>query len=174
MHLARPNPIWANLQARPEVVLSVVDDYAFIPGTWRVKPGSRAEDGVPTSYYAAVQFSCLAQIVDDPEGKAEILRLQLEHFQPEGDHAEVAVGKRPYGPMLSGIRGLHLHVRSVAAKFKYDDGGSAEQRSSVAQRLDDRAVGRDRQAAVQQRRRLERIGDQPDRPAPLRWVRRWR
>ena len=174
LHLARPNPIWPNLQARPEVLLSVVDDYAFIPGTWRTKPGSRAEDGVPTSYYAAVQFTCLAEIVDDPEGKVEILRRQLGHFQPEGDHAEVAVGKRPYGPMLSGIRGLRLHVRSVAAKFKYDDGGSAEQRASVAERLDQRATGRDRQAAWQQRRRLERIGDRPDRPAPLRWVRRWR
>jgi transcriptional regulator len=174
LHLARPNPIWANIQARPEVLLSVVDDYAFIPGPWRVKPGSPAEDGVPTSYYAAVQFTCVAEIVDDPEGKAEILRRQLAHFQPDGDHAEIAVGKRPYGPMLGAIRGLRLNVRSVAAKFKYDDGGSVEQRASVADRLEARAVGRDRQAAWQQRRRLERIGERRDRPGPLRWVRRWR
>jgi transcriptional regulator len=174
LHLARPNPIWSAIAARPEVVMSVVDDYAFIPGTWRVKPGTPPEDGVPTSYYAAVQFMCVAEIVDDPEGKAEILRRQLAHFQPEGDHAEVAVGKRPYGPMLAAIRGLRLQVRSVAAKFKYDDGGAAEQRIAVAERLENRGSGRDRQAAWQQRRRLERIGEPRDRAGPLRWVRRWR
>jgi transcriptional regulator len=173
LHLARPNPIWPKIEARPEVVLSVVDDYAFIPGPWRVKPGSPPEDGVPTSYYAAVQFTCLAEIVDDPEGKAEILRRQLAHFQSEGDHAEVAVGQRPFGPMLGGIRGLRLHVRSVAAKFKYDDGGPAEQRLSIAERLDARGAGRDRQAAGQQRRRVVRIGERRVRATPLRWVRRW-
>jgi len=91
---------------------------AYIPTTWRAKAGGPDEDGVPTSYYAAVQLTCQAEIVDDPQRKAELLRRQLAHFQPRGDHAQVAVDMPPYGRMLSGIRGLRLHVASVAAKFK--------------------------------------------------------
>jgi nitroimidazol reductase NimA-like FMN-containing flavoprotein (pyridoxamine 5'-phosphate oxidase superfamily) len=90
VHLARPNKVWAAIQARPIVVMSVVDDYAYIPTTWRAKAGPD-EDGVPTSYYSAVQLTCHAEIVDDPQRKAELLRRQLAHFQPRGDHAQVGV-----------------------------------------------------------------------------------
>ncbi|MFC7103266.1 FMN-binding negative transcriptional regulator [Nonomuraea rubra] len=79
LHLARPNPIWAALEANPVAVVSVHDDYAYIPTSWR---SDSPETGVPTSYYAAVQLVCLAEIVDDGEGKAEILRRQLAHHQP--------------------------------------------------------------------------------------------
>ena len=158
VHLARPNPVWANIEANPEVVVAVVDDYAYIPTTWRAKAGGRDEDGVPTSYYAAVQLRCRAEIVDDPAGKAQLLSRQLTHFQPAGDHAEVGVGAVPYGRMLPGIRGLRLHVTGVAAKFKFDDHNPEEHRARVADRLATRASGRDPGAAVQQRRRLGRIG----------------
>lgn len=115
------NPVWRTLQARPAVLMSVVDDYAYIPTTWRAKAGDPDEDGVPTSYYAAVQLTCEAEIIDEPEAKAELLRRQLAHFQPAGDHAQVAVDRPPYGRMLAGIRGLRLHVQTVTAEFKYDD-----------------------------------------------------
>ena len=88
-----------------------------------------------------------------------LLRRQLAHFQPQGDHAQVAVDMPPYGRMLSGIRGLRLHITSVAAKFKYDDHNPQEHRARVAGRLETRGTGRDRSAAAQQRRRLEEIGE---------------
>jgi len=158
VHLARPNPVWAGIEADPNVVVTVVDDYAYIPTTWRAKAGGRDEDGVPTSYYAAVQLRCVATIVDDPADKADLLTRQLAHFQPAGDHADVAVGALPYGRMLPGIRGLRLRVTAVAAKFKYDDANPPEHRARVATRLAARATGRDTGAAAQQRRRLARIG----------------
>ena len=158
VHLARPNPVWAAVEADPQVLLSVVDDYAYIPTTWRAKAGGPDEDGVPTSYYAAVQLRCTAELVDDPAAKADLLARQLAHFQPAGDHAEVAVGVPPYGRMLSGIRGLRLHVTGVAAKFKYDDHNPVEHRAKVASRLASRAGIRDTGAAEQQERRLARIG----------------
>lgn len=158
VHLARPNPVWADIDADPHVVVSVVDDYAYIPTAWRAQAGGPDENGVPTSYYAAVQLRCLAEIVDDPAAKADLLTRQLAHFQPAGGHADVAVGVAPYGRMLSGIRGLRLHVTEVAAKFKYDDANPVEHRARVAGRLADRATGRDTGAADQQRRRLARIG----------------
>ncbi|MFJ9909150.1 FMN-binding negative transcriptional regulator [Streptomyces sp. NPDC101152] len=158
VHLAQPNPIWKAIEHDPNVVLTVIGDYAFIPGPWRAQPGTPPTDGVPTSYYATVQFTCRAEIVDEPEAKAELLRRQLAHFQPDGDHAPVAVDQPPYGRILSGIRGLHLQVTDVQAKFKYDDHKPVEHRSTVAERLTGRSEGLDVPTARQQLRRLDRIG----------------
>ncbi|MFJ8111521.1 FMN-binding negative transcriptional regulator [Streptomyces sp. NPDC096132] len=118
-HLARANPLWPALEANPEVVLSVVDDYVFVPGPWQAPPDGPAEHGTPTSFYAAVQLRCTARVVDDPAAKADLLNRQLNHFQPEGGSARATVGQAPYGRLLSGIRGIHLEVKDVRAKFKY-------------------------------------------------------
>ncbi|NKY16249.1 FMN-binding negative transcriptional regulator [Streptomyces somaliensis] len=158
VHLARPNPVWEALENDPNVLFTVFGDYAFVPGPWRAAPGSPPTDGVPTSYYTAVQFTCRAHIVDDPEAKAELLRRQLAHFQPDGDHAPVAPDRPPYGRMLPGIRGLRLEVVEVRAKFKYDDHKPVEHRTAVAERLTARGGDLDAPAALQQRRRLDRIG----------------
>jgi transcriptional regulator len=140
------------------VRLAVVGDYAYIPGYWRAKEGTSETDGVPTSYYTAVQFVCRPTVVDDAEGKAEILRAQLADFQPEGGHADVAVDQAPYGRMLSGIRGVRLAVLQVVAKFKYDDAKPVEHRERVIDHLEERGHGLDAAAARQQRRRLAAVG----------------
>src|SRR3954452_9212317 len=158
-HLARPNPVWPHLEAAAEVRLAVIGDYAYIPTYWRAKAGGPDEDGVPTSYYATVQFVCRPTIVDDPQGKVESLTAQLGDFQPEGRHATVAVGEEPYGRMLAGIRGVRLTILRVEAKFKYDDANPVEHRERVIGHLEDRRRGLDAGAAAQQRRRLARLGD---------------
>ncbi len=164
IHLARPNPVWPHLAVAAEVRMSVIGDYAYIPTYWRAKAGGPDEDGVPTSYYTAVQFVCRPTIVDDPQAKTDILTSQLADFQPEGGHAEVAVGEAPYGRMLSGIRGVRLAIVRVEAKFKYDDANPVDHRERVIGRLEERNQGVDVGAAKQQRRRLAAIGDwQPHR-----------
>lgn len=164
LHLARPNPVWRHLAAGVEVRLAVTGDYAYIPSYWRAKAGGPDEDGVPTSYYSSVQFVCTAEIVDDPQEKADILVAQFADVQPEGGHAEVSVDDGPYARMLAGIRALRLTVVRTEAKFKYDDHNPVEHRESVSARLDDRGRGLDREAAAQQRRRLDAIGDWRSRP----------
>ncbi len=159
LHLARPNPVWPHLEAAEEVRLAVTSDYAYIPTYWRAKAGGPDEDGVPTSYYASVQFVCQPAIIDDPAGKAEILAAQLADFQPEGRHAAISPDAEPYGRMLSGIRGARLKVLSVDAKFKYDDHNPVEHRERVSGHLEQRCRGLDTRAAAQQRRRLAAIGD---------------
>lgn len=159
LHLARPNPAWPHLEAAAEVRLAVIGDYAYIPTYWRAKAGGPDENGVPTSYYSAVQFVCRPTVVDDPQGKAEILAAQLADFQPEGRHADVTVDAAPYGRMLPGIRGLRLTVLRVEAKFKYDDHNPVDHRERVSGHLDQRGRGLDAGAAAQQRRRLAAIGD---------------
>jgi transcriptional regulator len=141
------------------VRLAVTGDYAYIPTYWRAKAGGPDEDGVPTSYYSAVQFVCEPTIVDDPEGKARILATQLSDFQPEGRHAAVAPDAEPYGRMLPGIRGVRCRIVRVEAKFKYDDANPVEHRERVITNLEQRRKGLDGGAAAQQRRRLAAIGD---------------
>ncbi|MFI7615607.1 FMN-binding negative transcriptional regulator [Nonomuraea terrae] len=153
LHLARPNPIWAALEANPAAVVSVHDEYAYIPTGWR---SDSPETGVPTSYYAAVQLVCRAHIVDDREGKADILRRQLAHHQPDADHGEVAADAGPYHKNLSAIRGLRLEVVDVRAKFKYDDHKPAALRTRVAAGLAERGLPGD--AAVLQRQRSREAG----------------
>ena len=108
-----------------------------------------AADGL---VYAAVQFVCRPTVVDDPQGKAEILTAQLADFQPEGGHAAVAAGTAPYGRMLPGIRGVRLTVPQVDAKFKYDDANPVQHRQRVTGYLEQRGHGLDAGAATQQRR----------------------
>jgi transcriptional regulator len=159
IHLARPNPVWPHLEAASEVRLAVAGDYAYIPTYWRAKAGGPDEDGVPTSYYASVQFVCRPTVVDDPQEKVNILAAQLADFQPEGRHADVAVDAPPYGRMLAGIRGVRLAVLRVDAKFKYDDANPVEHRERVVANLEKRGHGLDAGAAAQQRRRLAAIGN---------------
>ncbi|MFD3580033.1 FMN-binding negative transcriptional regulator [Streptomyces sp. NPDC058644] len=152
-HLARPNPLWPALEADPEVLLSVVDDYVYVPGPWQAPPDTPPEHGVPTSFYAAVQLRCTARIVDAPEEKAELLNRQVAHFQPEGGSAPAAVGEAPFGRMLSGIRALCLEVTNVQAKFKYASHKPQEVRNRIAAGLTQRDGPRDRAAHEHQLRR---------------------
>lgn len=159
LHLARPNPVWRHLEAASEVRMTVIGDYAFIPGYWRTRAGVPEEEGVPTSYYSSVQLVCRPTVVDDPEGKAEILAAQLADLQHEGRHGSVATDESPYGRLLPGIRGLRLAVLRVDAKFKYDDDKPVDHRKRISGRLEERGHGLDSGAAAQQRRRLDAIGE---------------
>ena len=163
LHFARPNPVWPHLETAAEVRLAVVDDYAYIPTYWRTAAGETEENGVPTSYYATVQFVCRPTVVDDEDGKAAILAAQLADFQPEGRHAAVTPGEGLYGRMLPGIRGVRLTVLGVDAKFKYDDQKPVEHRERVSDELERRGTALDTAAATQQRRRLAAITERHPR-----------
>lgn len=154
LHLARPNPLWDALERSPQVTLSVVDDYAFIPGPWHAQPGAPAEEGTPTSFYAAVQLHGTAHLVDDPHLKAELLRRQVAHFQPSGGTAPVVPGQEPFGRMLSGIRGIRIDVTDVRAKFKFGGNKPEEVQRRVTGLLADRAAPHDAAARDHQLRRL--------------------
>ncbi|GGV55784.1 transcriptional regulator [Streptomyces longisporoflavus] len=154
-HLARPNPLWPALEADPEVLLSVVDDYVYVPGPWQAPPDTPPEHGVPTSFYAAVQLRCTARVVDDPAQKAKLLNRQVAHFQPDGGSAPADPGEPPFGRMLSGIRALCLEVTDVRAKFKYASHKPQEVQDRIAAGLARRADPRDAEAHTHQLRRRQ-------------------
>ncbi|WP_037914968.1 FMN-binding negative transcriptional regulator [Actinacidiphila yeochonensis] len=156
LHLARPNPLWAALAAAPRVTLSVVDDYAFVPGPWHAPVDAPPEHGTPTSFYAAVQLLGTAAVVDDPEEKAELLRRQTAHFQPEGGTAPVAPGTEPFGRMLPGLRGVRIEVTEVRAKFKFGANKPEPVRHRVSGLLAERGAPGDQGALRNQLRQLSR------------------
>ncbi len=151
LHLARPNPVWDALVERPRALLSVFGAYTYIPGHW-----NQDEYGVPTSYYAAVQLACDAEIIDDPAQIAAVLERQLAHFQPEGKHARVEPGDNPYGKLLGSIRGIRLSVTDVRAKFKFGANRTLEHREAVAVKLAERGWPLDVEARANLVRRLRR------------------
>jgi transcriptional regulator len=149
LHLAKPNPVWQALAERPRALLSVFGAYTYVPGHW-----NQDEYGVPTSYYAAVQLACDAEVVDDPAAVAAILERQLAHFQPEGKHAPVEPGDNPYGKLLGSIRGIRLSVTDVRAKFKFGANRTVEHRQVVATKLAERGRPLDMEARAHLMRRL--------------------
>lgn len=139
LHLARPNPVWKALEQNPRVLFALAADYVYVEAAWNADDGVAPEHGVPTSYYTAVQFRCTAEIVDDAEGKLEILRRQLAHLEPEGSSrvppsAEIETDRR----LLPGIRGVRLTIHEVLAKMKYGGNRSVEKRAEIADRLSER------------------------------------
>ena len=150
LHLAQPNPVWEALAERPRALISVFGAYTYIPGHW-----NQDEYGVPTSYYAAVQLACDAEVLDDPAQIAAILERQLAHFQPEGKHAPVEPGDNRYGKLLGSIRGIRLSVTDVRAKFKFGANRTVEHRTVVAAKLAERGRPLDIEARANVMRRIE-------------------
>lgn len=131
LHLARPNPVWAAIEERPTVVLSVAGDWAYVPSAWKALAGEDPALGIPTTYYAAAQLVCTAEILDTPEATLDVLRRQLAAYEPDVGHADPEVHAR----RLAGIRGLRLRVDDVVGKFKYGGNVDAAHRTAVAERL---------------------------------------
>jgi transcriptional regulator len=154
LHLAKPNPVWAALAERPRALLTVVDDYTYVPSPWQAAPGTPTELGVPTSYYATAQLSCDVEVIDEPEAKAAILRDQLAHFEPAGGYLAPDAGHEHFRRRLPGIRGLVLTVTSVRAKFKYGGNKEAAHRELLADHLAEREGPADAAAREHLLRRL--------------------
>lgn len=151
-HFLRLNPIWDAIEENPAVLLCVSGDWAFIPSDWKTIGAEDPTRGIPTTYYASVQLIGTARIVDDADGVAEVLRIQLAALQPQ----VAVVDPIEHGRRLGAIRGVRVRLTETRAKFKYGGNVDADHRLAVAERLDRRAGPGDRAAAEHLRRRLGR------------------
>jgi transcriptional regulator len=154
LHLVRANPIFGALADNPRLLLSVADDWAFIPSSWKAIGEEDPALGIPTTYYGAVQLAGTARVHDErsaPGSVAAILRRQLGTFQPDegvGDPAAAHPDK------LLAILGIEIRVEQVTAKFKYGGNVDAEHRTAVVARLRERGGPGDAAAATHVLRRL--------------------
>jgi transcriptional regulator len=155
LHLVRANPIFGALSENSQVLLSVADDWAFIPSAWKAVDGEDPALGIPTTYYGAVQLAGRATVHDErtsPGSVAAILRRQLAVFQPGvvvDDPGEAHAAK------LLGILGIEIRLGAVSAKFKYGGNVDEAHRRAVVDRLRARGGPADRAAAQHVLRRLE-------------------
>lgn len=131
LHFARPNPVWAALDENPHALLSIAGDWAYIPSAWKAIDDEDPRLGVPTTYYAAVQLSGPVRVLDDAEGKLEILRALLDDLEPGSGHVDPAAHDR----LLPGIRGARLAVSDVKAKLKYGGNVDNAHRAKVSAEL---------------------------------------
>lgn len=161
LHLAKPNPVWERLEQNPLAIVSVFDAYTYIPTGWNADAPVPPEEGVPTSYYAAVQAVCRFEIVDTAAGLADILTRQLAHFQASewgSSGAGQALAGRTFPErwteMLPGIRGLRGQIIDVRAKFKFGGNKPREHRARIADQLDARGGSRDAAARDHLLRRM--------------------
>jgi transcriptional regulator len=155
LHLVRANPVFEALSEDPRVVLSVADDWAFVPSAWKAIGTEDPALGIPTTYYGAVQLLGEAHVHDErvaPGSVAEILRRQLSAFQPEvpvADPADVHAAK------LLGILGIEIRVSHVFAKFKYGGNVDLTHRRAVVARLNERGDPGDEAVVEHVLRRME-------------------
>lgn len=150
MHLARPNPMWEAISENPRVVMSVAGDWAFIPASWKAIGDEDPAYGIPTTYYAAVQLCGTAEVLDEPEEIAAVLRRQLGALPTDVGQVDPS----EHAASLRTIRGLRIGVSEIRAKFKYGGNVDAAHRQSVAERLLGRAGPGDRAATAHLMRRL--------------------
>jgi transcriptional regulator len=134
LHLASPNPIFERLAQNPRALLSVAGDWAYIPAAWKAIGDEDPREGVPTTFYAAVQLAGMVEIVDDPAELAEILRTQLAAFEPNSD----VVDPIDHQQKFRDIRGLRLSIDEVRAKFKYGGNVDLPHRQAIEAQLDQR------------------------------------
>jgi transcriptional regulator len=154
LHLVRGNPIFDALAENRRVLLSVADDWAFIPSSWKAIGEEDPALGIPTTYYGAVQLAGETTVHDErsvPGSVATILRRQLDRFQPEEAVADPAVA---HASKLLAILGLEIRIEHVTAKFKYGGNVDAAHRRGVVQRLGERAGPGDAAASAHVLRRL--------------------
>ncbi len=154
LHLVRANPIFAALAENPRVLLSVAEDWAFIPSSWKAIGGEDPALGIPTTYYGAVQLAGAATVHDErsaPGSVAAILRRQLGTFQPDVGVADPA---EAHGAKLQTILGIEVSVEQVTAKFKYGGNVDEAHGRAVVARLRQRSGPGDAPAADHVLRRL--------------------
>jgi transcriptional regulator len=155
LHLVRANPVFSALAENPRVLLSVADDWAFIPSSWKAIGDEDPALGIPTTYYGAVQLVGTATVHDErtaPGSVAAILRRQLATLQPGVDVADPG----PAHPAkVLGILGISFTVEQVSAKFKYGGNVDGSHRLAVVQRLQERGAPGDNAAAAHVVRRLQ-------------------
>ena len=158
LHLVRVNPVFEALAENPRVALSVADDWAFVPSSWKAIGAEDPALGIPTTYYGAVQLFGAARVHDErtaPGSVAAILRRQLATFQPG---VPVADPSSAHAAKVTAILGIEIRVEHVQAKFKYGGNVDEAHRRAVTDRLRARGGPGDRAAAAHVERRLHADG----------------
>lgn len=112
-HVAKPNPHWRYLQARPEALASFMGPHAYMSPS--VYPDLLR---VPTWNYLTVQCRVKATLVEDAAGKDALLKKLIADHEPAYADQWRGLGDEFAHKMLAGIVGFELDVVQWDCKLK--------------------------------------------------------
>ncbi len=112
-HVAKPNPHWRHLQARPQAVATFLGPHAYLSP--KVYPDLAR---VPTWNYLAVHCTVKAMLVEDPVAKDRLLKKLIGDHEPPYADQWRALGEEFARKMLGGIVGFELEVTDLQCKVK--------------------------------------------------------
>jgi transcriptional regulator len=112
-HVAKPNPHWRYLQARPRALVTFMGPHAYM--TPRVYPDLVR---VPTWNYLAVHCTVEARLIEDPLAKDRLLKKLIGDHDPAYAPQWVSLGTEYQHKMLAGIVAFELRVTDLQCKLK--------------------------------------------------------
>lgn len=112
-HVARGNPHWRYLAARPRAVVTFLGPHAYLSP--QVYPDLAR---VPTWNYVAVHCTVQARLIDEPEAKEALLQQLIGQHEPAYAAQWRALASDYQHKMLAGLVGFELQVLSYECKLK--------------------------------------------------------
>ncbi|RZJ25071.1 MAG: FMN-binding negative transcriptional regulator [Haliea sp.] len=112
-HVAKPNPHWRYLQARPQAVVTFLGPHAYMSP--KVYPDLAR---VPTWNYLAVHCTVQATLIEDPSAKDALLKKLIGDHEPPYADQWRALGEEFAHKMLAGIVAFELRVTELQCKIK--------------------------------------------------------
>jgi len=112
-HVARPNPHWRHLQARPQAVVTFMGPHAYMSPS--VYPDLAR---VPTWNYLAVHCTVQATLVESAEAKDGLLKKLIGDHEPAYAAQWRSLGQDYAHKMLAGIVAFELRVMTLQCKLK--------------------------------------------------------
>lgn len=112
-HVAKPNPHWRYLQARPQAVVTFMGPHAYMSP--KVYPDLAR---VPTWSYLAVHCTVQATLVEDELAKDRLLKQLIGDHEPPYADQWRGLGPDYAHKMLAGIVAFELRVTALQCKLK--------------------------------------------------------
>jgi transcriptional regulator len=112
-HVAKPNPHWRYLQARPQALVTFLGPHAYLSP--KVYPDLAR---VPTWNYLAVHCTVQASLIEDPLAKDRLLKKLIGDHEPPYAEQWRGLGEEFARKMLAGIVAFELEVTDLQCKVK--------------------------------------------------------
>lgn len=112
-HVAKPNPHWRYLQARPQALVTFLGPHAYLSP--KVYPDLAR---VPTWNYLAVHGTVQASLIEEPQAKDSLLKKLIGDHEPPYAEQWRGLGEEFAHKMLAGIVAFELQVTDLQCKLK--------------------------------------------------------
>jgi transcriptional regulator len=112
-HVAKPNPHWKYLAARPEALVTFMGPYGYLSP--QIYPDLAR---VPSWNYLTVHTRVTATLIDDALDKDRLLKKLIGDHEPAYAKQWMELGTEYQHTMLAGIVGFELAISQLDCKLK--------------------------------------------------------